>query len=290
MWNRKFYTFLHFWWVDKSTWFTQSWPGSSYSLLSPSLAPSIVSSPSLCQPSGGLVRFYSGQVRLDRSHLSICEDIKCLGELWWLVFHIYVHIQVQNIDEQLRRLLERWEAQRDVKGSSVGKVFNFSVQIFSSSFPCLFHCQQGYLVQPLHLYWSSFYTAFTWSPWSSSSALIKTMQRISPTGSSTPWCSPTAAPWCATMWATKTRSPFYKVYSKPWMPADRNPWQVRGVCGRPGWDKAVQGRSLARQATRDLVNLSWPAERVAQPVDYLFLGVYVLIGNVPYDSQCIAMM
>ena len=24
MWNRKFYTFLHFWWVDKSTWFTQS--------------------------------------------------------------------------------------------------------------------------------------------------------------------------------------------------------------------------------------------------------------------------
>ena len=85
------------------------------------------------------------------------------------MFHIYVHIQVQNIDEQLRRLLERWEAQRDVKGSSVGKVFNFSVKIFSSSFPCLFHCQQGYLVQPLHLYWSSFYTAFTWSPWSSSS-------------------------------------------------------------------------------------------------------------------------
>jgi len=31
---------------------------------------------------------------------------------------------------------------------------------------------------------------------------------------------------------------------------------VRGICGRKGWDRAVKGRSLARQATRDLVNCS----------------------------------
>jgi len=110
MWNRKFYTFLHFWFIVLS-----------------------------------VITFFGAVYR---------------------ILTIFV--------PAFRRLLERWEAQRDVKGSSVGK--DFSDWLFYS--------------------------------------MVLTN--------------------CSSMMRDN----------------------VRGVCGRPGWDKAVQGRSLARQATRDLVNLS----------------------------------